>query len=104
MKQAHEDYVKENKRPGILTLDTVITFIAHHRGVDEALIKSTVKERTVSQARAITAHIAIDRLRITGAEIASNTESDAIGGIANWQARGRNDPLSAVIETQPLCW
>ena len=98
MKQAHEDYEKRISARN-LDLDTVITFIAHHCGVDEALIKSTVKERTVSQARAITAHIAIDRLRITGAEIASklNLTPSAVSKLA---ARGRKDPVSPVIEAQ----
>ncbi len=36
--------------------------------------KSTIKERAASQARAINAHLAIDRLRISGAEVARNLE------------------------------
>ena len=98
MRQVHEDYKKRVSSKN-LNLDAVITFIAHYCEVDEALIKSTVKERTVSRARAITAHIAIDRLRISGAEIARklNLTPSAVSKLA---ARGRKDRLSPVIEAK----
>lgn len=98
MKKAHEDYKKRlNARN--LDLDAMITFIAQYCKVDETLIKSTVKQRNISQARAITAHIAIDRLRITGAEIARklNLTPSTVSKLA---ARGRKDPSSPVIEAQ----
>jgi putative transposase len=98
LKQANEDYKKRISARN-LNLDAVITFIASYYGVDEVFIKSTAKERTVSQARAITAHIAIDRLHISGAAIAGklNLTPSAVSKLA---ARGRLDPLSPVIEAQ----
>jgi putative transposase len=98
LKKAHEDYEKRISAKN-LDIDALITFIAHYCGVDETHIKSTIKQRIVSQARAITAHIAIDRLRITGAAIAEklNMTPSAVSKLA---ARGRSDPLSLVIEAQ----
>lgn len=96
LKQAHEDYVKRMDVQG-LTLATLIAFVADHLGTNEALIKSTVKQRTPSQARAIIAHLAIDRLRIPGAEVARilHVSPSAVSKLAG---RGRSDPLSAEIE------
>jgi putative transposase len=96
LKQAQEDYIKR-KDTQRLTLADLIAFVARHRGADEALIKSTVKERTPSQARAIIAHLAIDRLRIPGVEVARslNISPSAVSKLAG---RGRHDPQSAEIE------
>jgi hypothetical protein len=82
----------------VLDLNALITFVTSHRGVDGALVKSIVKQRTVSQARAITAHTAIDRLCITGTAISSklNLTPSAVSKLA----RGRSDPLSLVIEAE----
>jgi putative transposase len=98
MKKANEDYKKRISAKN-LSLDALITKIAHHCGVHEALIKSTIKQRTVSQARAITAHIAIDRLHITGAEIARklNLTPSTVSKLAS---RGRKNPISPEIEAK----
>lgn len=100
LKQAQEDYVKRMDVQG-LTLATLIAFVADHLGTNETLIKSTVKQRTPSQARAIIAHLAIDRLRIPGAEVARilHVSPSAVSKLAG---RGRSDPLSAEIEAHLL--
>jgi putative transposase len=100
LKQAQEDYVKRMDVQG-LTLATLIAFVADHLGTNEALIKSTVKQRTPSQARAIIAQLAIDRLRIPGAEVARilHVSPSAVSKLAG---RGRSDALSAEIEAHLL--
>jgi hypothetical protein len=47
-----------------LTLAGLIAFVADHMETDETVIKSTVKERSASQARAIIAHLAIGSVKV----------------------------------------
>jgi putative transposase len=96
LKHAQEDYIKRRDTHG-LTLVDLIAFVADHMETDETVIKSTIKERSASQARAIISHLAIDRLRVPGAEVARslNISPSAVSKLA---ARGRRDPLSGEIE------
>jgi putative transposase len=96
LKQAHEDYVKRMNAQG-LNLATIIAFVANHVGTDETVIKSTVKQRTPSQARAIITHLAIDKLRISGADVA-RTLHVSPSAVSKLAPRGRRDPLSAEVE------
>ena len=98
LKTAREDYEKSRtlKAAG-LTLDVLITEVAHHFNVDEALIRSAGKVRTAPRVRAIIAHLALDRLKLTGAETAKalNLTPSAVSKLA---ARGRTDDESQKIE------
>jgi hypothetical protein len=80
-----------------LTLETLIKDVARHFNTDEGLIRSPIKQRTVSRTRAIIVHLALDRLRIMGVEAGKvlNLTPSAISRLA---ARGRTDPLSREIE------
>jgi len=96
LKQAQEDYLKRANAQGI-SLATLIAFVADYMETDETVIKSTVKERSASQARAIIAHLAIDRLRVTGTEVA-RTLHVSPSAASKLAGRGRRDPQSREIE------
>lgn len=98
LKKTHEDYEKRLliKAAG-LTLSTLITSVARHLGIDEALIRSAVKQRTASRARAIIAHLAVDRLKTTNVEI-GRTLNLTVSAVSRLAARGRADELSRQIE------
>ena len=68
LRQAREEY---DKRMGAKNIDLkdLITLVADYCSVDASLVASTVKQRRVTQARSIIAHLAIDRLRVSGAEV-----------------------------------
>ena len=69
----------------------------HHFGIDEVSARSAIKQRAVSRTRAIIAHLALDRLGVTGVDAgkALNLTPSAISRLA---ARGRTDPLFREIE------
>ena len=96
LRKANKAYNKRMQAKD-LTLDSLITFVADQCGADETLIKSAVKQRIVSQARAIVVHLAIDRLRISGAELSRelNLTPSAVSRLAG---RGRSDPLAETID------
>ena len=98
LKKTHEEYEKRLllKATG-LTLNTLITGVAHYLGIDEALIKSAIKQRAVSRARAIITHLAVDRLKVTNAEIGRtlNLTASAVSKLA---VRGRVNSLSQAVE------
>lgn len=93
---AHEDYEKRMRAKN-MDLSTLITFVAGEMDADESVVRSTVKQRAAARARAIIAHLVVDRLRISGAELAThlNVTPSACSKLAH---RGRNDPLSLEIE------
>lgn len=96
LRKAHKAYNKRLQAKG-LTLDSLITFVADQCGAHETLIKSAVKQRIASQARAIVVHLAIDRLRISGADLSRklNLTPSAVSRLAG---RGRTDPLAETID------
>jgi predicted transcriptional regulator len=80
-----------------MDLDGLITSVAHRLSADESIVKGTVKQRKAVQARAIIAHLAVDRLRISGAELSKhlNVTPSAVSKLAS---KGRIDPTSRKIE------
>jgi putative transposase len=96
LKHAQEDYKKRTNAKD-MDLAVLVAFVANRLGVDEAIVKSTVKQRAASQARAIIAHLAVDRLCVSGAELSKhlNVTPSAISKLAS---RGRIDPISEKIE------
>jgi hypothetical protein len=96
LRKANKGYNKRMQTKG-LNLDSLITFVADQCGADETLIKSAVKQRIASQARAIVVHLAIDRLRISGADLSRklNLTPSAVSRLAS---RGRTDPLAETID------
>jgi putative transposase len=96
LSHAHEDYEKR-MRAQTMDLPSLIAFVAAELGEDESTVKSTVKRRTASRARAIIAHLGVDRLKRNGAELSRhlNVTPSAVSKLAG---RGRNDPLSPEIE------
>ena len=96
LKSAQEDYKKRTAAKA-MDLDSLVTSVAHRLGADEVIVKSAVKERAAAQARAIIAHLAVDRLHISGAELSKhlNVTPSTVSKLAS---KGRIDPTSLKIE------
>jgi len=96
LKHAQEDYKKRTNAKDV-DLAVLVALVANRLSVDESIVKSTVKQRAASQARAIIAHLAVDRLRISGTELSKhlNVSPSAISKLAS---RGRIDPIYEEIE------
>jgi hypothetical protein len=80
-----------------MDLNGLVASVAHRLGADESIVKSTVKQRAAAQARAIIAHLAADRLHMSGAELSKhlNVTPSAVSKLAS---KGRIDPASRKIE------
>jgi REP element-mobilizing transposase RayT len=98
LKHAQEDY-KRRTLVKAMDLNGLVVAVAHWLGADESVVRSTVKERVAAQARAIIAHLAVDRLRISGAELSKhlNVTPSAVSKLAS---KGRIDPTSRKIEDE----
>jgi putative transposase len=96
LKHAEEDY-KKRTRAQAMDLDSLITSVAHVLGADESIVRSTVKQRAAAHARAIIAHLAVDRLQVSGTELSKrlNVTRSAVSKLAS---KGRTDPTSRKIE------
>jgi len=96
LEQAREAYDKR-LRASSMDLATLVAVVADRFDVAASVIKSTVKQRPASQARAILAHLAIDRLGITGTTLAEHLHISP-SAVSKLAGRGRRDPLSPKIE------
>lgn len=96
LKHAQEDYEKRTRAKD-MDLALLVTSVAHRLGADESIVRSTVKQRAAARARAIIAHLAVDRLRISGAELSRhlNVTPSAVSKLAS---KGRIDPTSRKVE------
>lgn len=96
LKQAQEAYDKRviTRSVDLTPLGAAVAARCH---IDASVLKSTVKQRAASQARAILAHLAIDRLGVTGRMLAEylHLSPSAVSKLAG---RGRKDPLSPRIQ------
>lgn len=73
LKQANEEYEKKTfAMAKDLDMDTLVDTVAKHFGIDWGIMKSSSKQRTVSRARAIICYLAVDKLMISGADVAAN--------------------------------
>jgi putative transposase len=96
LKHAQEDHKKRTAAKA-MDLNGLITSVAHRLGADESIVRSTVKQRAAAQARAIIAHLAVDRLRVSGTELSKrlNVTRSAVSKLAS---KGRTNPISRKIE------
>lgn len=97
LKQAQEQYeAKTLTQMAGVDLDYLIQSISAYFDIDPKMIKSSVKQRKASRARAILCCLAIDRCNFKGAAIARkiHVSPSAISKLAD---RGRNDALSQEI-------
>jgi REP element-mobilizing transposase RayT len=97
LKQAQEVYeTRTRTKLAGIDLDILIQSITDHFGLEPKIIKSSVKQRTASRARAILCCLAIDRCCFTGVAVARklNLSPSAVSKLAE---RGRHDTLSQKI-------
>ena len=95
LKQAHE----QHERKVVVDIDTLIAHVCDRLSIDELLLLSPVKQRQVSRARSLIAHIAFDRLKLRGVDIARSLALSP-AAISKLAARGRIDPLREEITTR----
>ncbi|MGD8770078.1 MAG: hypothetical protein PVJ06_08540 [Desulfobacterales bacterium] len=72
LKQANEEYEKKTFAIAKgLNLDKLIAAVADHFEIEPSLLASSSRQRTVARARSIICAIAVDKLIISGANVAS---------------------------------
>jgi chromosomal replication initiation ATPase DnaA len=79
-----------------LDLEKLILAAAEQLEVDPALINSSSRQRAVAQARSIICCLAVDQLKIKGAEVARKLElsPSAVSKLAN---RGRKEGIASKV-------
>jgi REP element-mobilizing transposase RayT len=98
LNQANEAYEKGTwARMKGMDLEFLIRRVADHFGIAPDLITSSVKQPSASRARGIVCHLAIDRLRVSGAAVARKL-SLSPSAVSKLAGRGRSEPLSQEIE------
>ena len=98
LKQANEEYEKKTYAIAKgLNLDKLMARVADHFEIDASLLVTSSRQRIVARARSIISVLAIDRLAVSGAHVASmlNLSPSAVSKLAS---RGRKDRLREKIE------
>jgi REP element-mobilizing transposase RayT len=98
LKLANEVYEKKTLALAKgLDPDKLIAAVADYFDIDEKLIRSLSRQRIVARARSIICCLAIDRLMVSGTDVARklNLSPSAVSKLAN---RGRKDDLISEIE------
>ena len=97
---ANEEYEKKTllMAKGI-GLDTLVGAVAKHLGIGRDIIESASKQRTISRARSVICYLAVDKLMISGADVARklNLSPSAVSKLV---VRGRMDSLAKQIEKE----
>ena len=99
LKQADEQYEKRTLAQAQgMNLDKLIAAVADHLEIDPILISSSSRQKAVAQARAIVCWVAVDRLNISGAEVARKLELSP-SAVSKLASRGRKEgPGSKVAD------
>lgn len=98
LKQANEEYEKKTFAIAKgLNLDKLITAVTDQFEIDPGLLDSSSRQRTVSRARSIICAIAVDKLKISGANVASML-SLSPSAVSKLVSRGRKDSRREKIE------
>jgi REP element-mobilizing transposase RayT len=100
LKQSDEEYEKRTLiRSKGMSLEKTIAAVASNYGIDTEILKSASRQRVVAKARSIICSLAVDKLMITGAEVARrlNLSPSAVSKLAD---RGRRDRHTKEIENQ----
>jgi hypothetical protein len=98
LKQANEEYEKKTfAMARSLNLDKLIAAVADHFEIDPSLLASSSRQRTVARARSIICAMAVDKLMISGANVASML-SLSPSAVSKLASRGRKDSRKEKIE------
>ena len=79
----------------------ILQAVSDHLGVEPGLIKGVGKQRSVSRARAIACALAVERLGLSGREVARKLEISP-SAVSKALLRGRLDRRTEVIWKQML--
>ena len=97
IKQANEGYEQRTLAESQgLDFDSIICEVANHFEIDQHLLKSASKQRKASQAKSIACFLAVDRLKMTGREVARRIGVSP-SAVSKATIRGRSDSSSEVI-------
>jgi len=100
LKHANEAYERKTlaMAKGI-GLESLIDAAANYFEINAELIKGASKQRVACRARSIVCYLAVERLRMVGAQLARelNLTPSAVSKLIN---RGRHDPVSKGISTE----
>jgi len=98
LKQANEEYEKKTYAIAKgLDLDKLIAMVADYFEINASLLSTSSRQRIVARARSIICALAVDRLAVSGAHVASmiNLSPSAISKLVS---RGRKDSSRNKIE------
>lgn len=76
-----------------MDLDKLIALAAERFAIEQAVIRSSVKQRAAARARAIVCFVAVGRLGIKGTEVAKEMNLTP-SGVSKLAMKGRKDPLA----------
>ena len=97
LKRANEEYEQRTlaERRG-LDFDIIIQAVANNFEIDQHLLKSASKQRKASQTRSIICFLAVEKLRMTGREVAHRLHVTP-SAVSKMLIRGRSDGSSELI-------
>ena len=97
IKRANEGYEQKTlvERQGI-NFDIIIREVACYFEIDQHLLKSASKQRKASRAKSIVCFLAVDRLKMTGREVARQLRVTP-SAVSKAAIRGRSDSSSGII-------
>jgi chromosomal replication initiation ATPase DnaA len=97
LKEANEQFEKKTLAMAKgLDLEKLIFSVADRLEVDPNLINSSSRQREVAQARAIICCLAVDRMKISGAEVARKLDLSP-SAVSKLASRGRKARLLSKI-------
>ena len=98
LKRANEEYEKKTFAIAKgLNLDKLIVAVADHFEIDPSLLASSSRQRTVARARSIICAMAVDKLTISGSNVAGML-SLSPSAVSKLASRGRKDSRREKIE------
>jgi chromosomal replication initiation ATPase DnaA len=97
LRRAEEQYEKRTLAQAQgMDLEQLIIAVADLMEIDPILISSSSRQRAVAKARAVICWLAVDRLNISGAEVARKLELSP-SAVSKLVSRGRNENLASEV-------
>ncbi len=98
LKSANEAYERRTEAVAKgMSIDRVIEAVADYLDLDTGSIEKKGRKRSIALARSIICALAVDRLMLTGADIARKLNLTA-SGVSKLVARGRGEPAFHQVE------
>ena len=104
LRKANEQYEKRtHAQASGMDLKQLIIAVADHLKIDPIMINSSSRQSVVAQARSIICCVAVDRLKLSGAEVAHKLELSP-SAVSKLASRGRKEKLTSEIADDILTY